>query len=66
MLRLDGTEPVGGRTVWAFTRKEDPAKGPMGRWAAGPTLRVVDPGLTDADAAAVAQQLHEVLGVEAP
>ena len=65
MLRLDDTRTKGDQTVWTFTRKEDPAKGPMGRWAEGETLGVVDPGLDDADAAAVAEQLHETLGVEA-
>ncbi len=64
MLRLDDTRVDGDATFWCFTRKEDPAKGPMGRWAEGETIEVPDPGLDDADAAAVAEQLHETLGVE--
>ncbi len=66
MLRLDGTRIDGDATFWCFTRKEDPAKGPMGRWAEGETIEVLEPnpGLDDADAAAVAEQLHETLGVE--
>ncbi|BAM04591.1 hypothetical protein PSMK_24320 [Phycisphaera mikurensis NBRC 102666] len=64
MLRLDGTREAGDRTVWTFTRKENVARGPLGRWAEGDTLDVADPGLTDEDAVAVAAQLHEALGVE--
>ena len=36
----------------------------MGRWAEGEPIEVLDPGLTPEDAAAVAAQLHETLGVE--
>lgn len=65
MLRLDETRTVDGETLWCFTLKENPAKGPMGRWAEGERLEIPDPNLDDADAAAVAKQLHETLGVDA-
>lgn len=64
MLRLDDTRTVNGSTLWCFTPKEDVRKGPMGRWSQDDTLEIPDPVLSEADAAAVAAQLHETLGVE--
>ena len=67
-MRLDRREPTPtGEQAWHLTPKVDPRKGWNGRWDEERTLRVLDPGLDEAELGSVTDQLAQIMrdGIDA-